>query len=134
MIKKPNTRGLTHEQVKIILAKSDLNCIESKPGLFERKKNVHFIIKGNNTKTKLKVTPTELRYSRVDPTWVLLAPITIYAICQHAFKISGGLILIGLMALSYLIDKAINRSDLNVNVSELDDIIESGSNNSTSMG
>jgi hypothetical protein len=113
MIKKLNTKGLTPEQVKAILTNSDLNCIESKAGLFERKKNVHFITQGNGTKTKLKVTPAELRYSRVDPGWVFIAPITIYAISQHAFKFSGGLLLLGLFGLSYLIDKVTNRSDLN---------------------
>jgi hypothetical protein len=129
MIKKPNTRGLTHEQVKVVLGKSDLNCIESKPGLFERKKNVHFIIQGIGTKTKLKVTPAELRYSRVDPGWVFMAPITIYAISQNAFKFSGGLLLLGLFGLSYLIDKATNRSDLNAVVADLDEIINRGSEN-----
>jgi hypothetical protein len=127
MIKKPNTRGLTHEQVKEILTNSDLNCVESKPGLFESKKNVHFIIQSNGVKTKLKVTPAELRYSKVDPAWVLVAPIAIYAFSQQVLKISGGLILLGLMGLSYLFNYALNRSDFNLIVTDLDELINRAS-------
>jgi hypothetical protein len=122
MIKKTNSKGLSHEQVKIILANSDLNCIESKPGLFESKNNIHFIIKKNGTSIKLKVKAKEFRFSRVDPGWVYWGPVIAYSFLHSAFEI-GPIVLLGLFCFTYLVNFSMRNSDFKVTVIDLAELL-----------
>lgn len=125
MITKPNTKVLSHEQVKAILEKSELNCIESKPGFLEGKKNLYFIIKRNDSKIKLKVTPKEFQFTRIDPGWVLWGPVIVYSFLHAAFK-TGPIILLGFLGLTYLVNMALNGSELKVIVTDINEVIHNG--------
>ncbi len=122
MIKKPNTKGLTHDQVKAILEKSDLNWKEVKPPFYERKDFIHFILVYEKEKFKLRVTPKKIQYSRINPSWVFWTPPIIFGFLHAAFKVSL-LVLLGISGFIYLIAMAMENTDLKVIAADLDDLL-----------
>ena len=122
MIKKPNTKGLTHDQVKSILEKSDLNWKEVKPPFYERKDFIHFILVYEKEKFKLRVTPKKIQYSRINPGWVFWTPLIIFGFLHAAFRASL-LALLGISGFIYLIAMAMENTDLKVIAADLDDLL-----------
>ena len=127
MIKKPNTKGLTHDQVKSILEKSDLNWKEVKPPFYERKDFIHFILVYEKEKFKLRVTPKKILYSRINPGWVFWAPIIIYSILHAAFRATP-LVFLGILGFTYLTSMAMENTQLKVIAADLDELIHNNGN------
>jgi hypothetical protein len=122
MIKKPNSKGLTHDQVKSILEKSDLNWKEVKPPFWERKDFIHFIIVHEKEKFKLRVMPKKIQYSRINQGWVFWVPIIVYSILHAAFRATP-LVFLGILGFTYLTSMAMENTELKVIAADLDELI-----------